>query len=123
MPGTLAGLAGSSAAPAGRDGLTADVRSAGWQPVAPSSRNAAAKPDQPGRRMAFLRPGGLFLLLFDGQLRQRLGGADQALPVLLDVLRRAALVGDVPRDLGRGHHVDGVPRAPALAQRAADAAL
>src|SRR5262249_25671262 len=51
------------------------------------------------------------------------GDGDEALAVLGDVLRRAALVGDMLCDVDGVHHVDGVPRAPALAQRAADAAL
>src|SRR5258708_1357036 len=61
--------------------------------------------------------------LFGGEVGQHLSDGDDALAGLGDVVGRATLFGDV---LGDGHgidHVDGVPRAPALAQGAADAAL
>ena len=61
--------------------------------------------------------------LFDGQVGQHLGDGDEAFLVLGDVVRRAALDGDVLGDGRRIDHVDGVPRAPAFAQRAADAAF
>src|SRR3989442_14229596 len=67
--------------------------------------------------------GSLFLRrrLLRGDILQRLSGADQAFPVLLDVVIRAAFIRHRLSDLRRWHHVDGVPGTPALAQLATDA--
>src|SRR5262249_8750829 len=63
------------------------------------------------------------LLLLGGNFRQGLSDARQAVPVLFHVIRRPALVRHASGDLGRGYHVDRIPRTAALTQRAADAAF
>src|SRR5262249_31371946 len=69
------------------------------------------------------RPPSLLSLLLAGQFHERLGRAHESLPILLHVLGGAALVGDMHRDRGSGHHVNGIPWAPALAQGTADASF
>src|SRR5262249_29549233 len=64
-----------------------------------------------------------FFLLFDGQVGEGLGSEHEPLPVLLDVFRGAALLGNVLGYSGRRHHVDGIPRTPPFTQGAADAAF
>src|SRR5262249_3920493 len=86
-------------------------------------RNAKGTAAPPAaRRLLFLLLG-LLRLLFGGDLGKALGYRDQSIPVLLDVIRRAALVGDVFGHFRRRYHVDRVPGAPALAELAADAAF
>ena len=51
------------------------------------------------------------LLSARAELGELLRGPDQAVPVLLDVLRRAADLGDDDGYVFGGHHFDGVPGA------------
>src|SRR5947209_7810357 len=60
-------------------------------------------------------------LLLDREFGERMRCLDQPFPVALNVLRRAAFVGDRLGNLRRGYHLDRVPRAPAFAQCTADA--
>ena len=85
-------------------------------------RGSTARAANPSKTnvAAYFFAGGLLL---DGQFRQGVGGFDEPVPVPLDILRRAAFIGDGVGDLRRRQHVDRVPRAPALAQRTADAAI